>query len=113
MAEHVTKIIKEIPGLKHPFVKRKRGNRFIFGVALQVGESGFDGDKELLRSVQSICSDNNYKIRKDSCINFKEYFNKEPDSIIKNSPFRDIYYTSLVECLYNVPALCFLCMARL
>jgi hypothetical protein len=34
VAENVTKIIKDIPGLKHPFAKRKRGNRFIFGVAL-------------------------------------------------------------------------------
>jgi hypothetical protein len=34
VAENVTKIIKEIPGLKHPFAKRKRGNRIVFGVAL-------------------------------------------------------------------------------
>lgn len=33
VAENVTKIIKDIPGLKHPFAKRKRGNRLVFGVA--------------------------------------------------------------------------------
>jgi hypothetical protein len=99
VADNVTKIIKEIPGLKHPFAKRKRGNRFIFGVALQVGEPGFDGDKELLRCVQSICSDNNYKIRRDGCIFFKEYFKKDRAAIIKNSRFRDIYMPSLIEFL--------------
>ena len=99
VAEYVTKIIKEIPGLKHPFAKRKRGNRFIFGVALKVGEAGFDGDHELLKCVQSICTDNNYKIRRDGCIFFKEYFKQSRESIIKNKRFRDIYYPTLVDFL--------------
>ena len=99
MAENVTKIIKEIPGLKHPFAKRKRGNRLIFGVALQVGETGFDGDKELLKCVQSICSDNNYKIRRDGCIFFKEYFKQDRESIISNSRFRELYMPNLIEFL--------------
>ena len=97
--ENVTKILKEIPGLKHPFAKRKRGNRFIFGVALQVGETGFDGDRDLLKCVQSICADNNYKIRRDGCIFFKEYFKQSRESIIAGSRFRDIYMPNLIEFL--------------
>ena len=40
IAENVTKIIKDIPGLKHPFDKRKRGNHLVFSVAKYVGEEG-------------------------------------------------------------------------
>jgi hypothetical protein len=99
VAENVTKIIKEIPGLKHPFAKRKRGNRIVFGVALQMGEEGFDGDYELLKCVQSICTDNNYKIRRDGCIFFKEYFKKDRETIIQNERFREIYMPTLIDFL--------------
>ena len=99
MSENVTKIIKEIPGLKHPFAKRKRGNRIVFGVALQLGEIGFDGDLELLKCVQSICTDNNYKIRRDGCIFFKEYFKKDRETIIQNERFREIYMPTLIDFL--------------
>lgn len=99
VADNVTKIIKEIPGLKHPFAKRKRGNRLVFGVALNVGETGFDGDYELLKCVQSICTDNNYKIRRDGCIFFKEYFKRDRETIIANARFRDIYMPTLVDFL--------------
>jgi hypothetical protein len=53
-------------------------------VALEVGETGFDGDYELLKCVQSICTDNNYKIRRDGCIFLKEYLKKDRENIIKN-----------------------------
>jgi hypothetical protein len=34
--------IIEIPSLKNPFAKRKRGNRLITSLAKQIGEKGFD-----------------------------------------------------------------------
>jgi hypothetical protein len=53
----------------------------------------------LLKCVQSICSDNNYKIRRDGCIFFKEYFKKDRESIIKGERFRALYYPTLVDFL--------------
>ena len=44
VAENATKLIKDIPSLKHPFPKRKRGNRLIFAVAKNVGEEGIGYD---------------------------------------------------------------------
>ena len=99
VAENVTKVIKDMPGLKHPFAKRKVGNRLVFGVAKHVGEQGFDGDYELLKCVQSICADNNYKIRRDGCIFFKEYFKKDAETVMKGERFREIYWPTLVDFL--------------
>lgn len=44
VAEIATKAIKDIPTLKHPFPKRKLGNRLIFAVAKNVGEAGIGDD---------------------------------------------------------------------
>lgn len=44
VAENATKMIKDIPGLKNPFPKRKLGNRLIFAVAKNVGEDGISAD---------------------------------------------------------------------
>ena len=97
IADNVTKTIKEISGLKHPFAKRKIGNRLVFGVAKNVGESGLDHDSLLLKTVESICVDNNYKIRRDGCIFFKEYFKKSKDDIIKGERFKEIYKPLLLD----------------
>lgn len=74
VAENATKIIKDIPNLKNPISKRKRGNRLIFSVAKNVGEEGIEEDPQLMKSILNICCDNNYKIRRDGVIFFKEYF---------------------------------------
>lgn len=68
ISEHVTKVIKDIPGLKHPLPKRKRGNRLVFSVAKSIGEEGIDKDPLMLKLIMSICDDNNHRIRKDGCI---------------------------------------------
>ena len=44
VAENVTKMIKDIPSLKHQLPKRKRGNRLVFAVAKNIGEDGIDKD---------------------------------------------------------------------
>lgn len=54
-----------MPGLKNPFVKRKRGNRLITSLALKIGESGFDKEPLIIKLSLGICNDNNYKIRMD------------------------------------------------
>ena len=74
VAENATKLVKDMPSLKHPYPKRKRGNRLIFSIAKNVGEAGINEDPQLLRSINQICSDNNYKIRRDGVLFFKEYF---------------------------------------
>ena len=79
ISENVVKAIKDIPSLKNQFVKRKRGNRLVFSVAKNIGENGIDQDPLMLKLIMSICSDNNYKIRRDGVIFLKEYLkmNKE------------------------------------
>jgi hypothetical protein len=42
--KNVLPLVQEIPGLKNPFPKRKRGNRLITSLAKQMGEEGFDAD---------------------------------------------------------------------
>lgn len=44
VTENVIKVIKDIPGLKNPQPKRKRGNRLVFAVAKHLGEEKFDKD---------------------------------------------------------------------
>jgi len=51
----VTKPLKDMPGLKHPFAKRKRGNRLVFSVAKNIGEEGIDKDPLMLKLIMSIC----------------------------------------------------------
>jgi hypothetical protein len=74
VSENVISIIKDIPSLKNPFAKRKRGNRILLSCAKNLGESVFDKDPNIMKLVLSICHDNNYKIRKDGVIFLKEYF---------------------------------------
>lgn len=51
----------------------------------------------MLKTVNSICADNNYKIRRDGCIFFKEYFRKDRENIIKNERFRELYLPTLFD----------------
>lgn len=44
VAENATKLVKDIPSLKNPFPKRKRGNRLIFSIAKSMGEEGISDD---------------------------------------------------------------------
>ena len=44
VSEFVVKEIKDMPGLKNPFAKRKRGTKLILSVAKSVGEEGLDYD---------------------------------------------------------------------
>ena len=97
VAENATKLIKDIPGLKNPFPKRKRGNRLVFAIAKNVGEEGIDEDQQLLRSINSICTDNNYKIRRDGVLFFKDYFKSDSEKIVKSDRFKEAYLPTLVD----------------
>lgn len=44
-------IIMELPALKNPFPKRKKGNRLAVSFARQVGEIGFDKEPNVLRLI--------------------------------------------------------------
>lgn len=97
VSENATKMIKDIPGLKNPFPKRKLGNRLIFAVAKNVGEEGISSDSQLLKSIMNICSDNNYKIRRDGVLFFKEYFKDHTSQIVKGERFRETYLPTLLD----------------
>ena len=88
-----------MPGLKHPFAKRKRGNRLVFSVAKNIGEENMDKDPLMLKLVMSICQDNNYKIRRDGVIFMKEYLKKDKEKIIKQDRFQDTYLPMLFDFL--------------
>ena len=55
-------LIRELPSLKNPFVKRKKGNTLVTSMAGRLGEEGFDSEPILLKLILSICHDTNYKI---------------------------------------------------
>ncbi len=61
ISTNVVKLIKDMPGLKNPLRKRKRGFRLMLGVAKSVGEDGMDAEPALVKAIEAICSDNNYK----------------------------------------------------
>lgn len=43
-------------------------------LARQIGEAGLDREPAVLKLVLAICHDNNYKIRMDGALFFKDYF---------------------------------------
>lgn len=67
--------IMDMPSLKNPFAKRKRGNRLVISLAEKVGELGFDKEPMILKLSLGICNDNNYKIRMDGILFLKNYLN--------------------------------------
>ena len=96
-------VFMDMPSLKNPFPKRKRGNRLLISFAKQVGEVGFDKEPAVLKLVQGICHDNNYKIRMDGVLFFKDYL-KDPSTIISHPRFKAIYISELLELLNDEEA---------
>ena len=45
----------------------------------------------------NICSDNNYKIRRDGVLFFKEYFKDSTSQIVKGERFRETYLPTLLD----------------
>ena len=66
-------------------------------MAKNVGEVGIDDDPQLLKSIKIICSDNNYKIRRDGVLFLKEYFKTDIEKIVKNERFRETYLPTLLD----------------
>ena len=97
VSTNVVKLIKDMPGLKNPFAKRKRGNRLMLGVAKSVGEDGMDAEPALVKAIEAVCSDNNYKFRRDGVIFLKEYFQCNKAKIIKSPRFREVYLPQLID----------------
>jgi len=63
--KNIFPVFMDMPSLKNPVPKRKKGNRLLISFAKQIGEAGFDKEPAVLKLVQGICHDNNYKIRLD------------------------------------------------
>lgn len=77
--KNIYPVFMDLPSLKNPVPKRKKGNRLLMSFAKQIGEEGFDKEPGVLKMVLAICHDNNYKIRMDGVLFFKEYLNKEKE----------------------------------
>ena len=97
VSDNVVKHIKDMPGLKNPFAKRKRGNRLMLGVAKSVGEEGMDSEPALVKAIEAVCGDNNYKFRRDGCLFLKEYFQCNKVNILASPRFRDTYFPLLID----------------
>lgn len=98
-SECVIKAIKDIPALKNPFPKRKTGNVLVFAVAKSIGEIGIEKDPLILKLILGICHDNNYKIRRDGVIFFKEYIRQNKESLIGTERFTDTYLPLIIDFL--------------
>lgn len=63
-----------------------------------MGEEGIEEDPQLMKSILNICCDNNYKIRRDGVIFFKEYFKSENrEKIVNSERFRETYLPTLLD----------------
>lgn len=75
-------MFSELSSLKNPLPKRKKGNRLLSSFAKQISEAGFDKEPAVLKQILAICHDNNYKIRMDGALFFKEYLIEGNESIL-------------------------------
>lgn len=95
-------IIMELPILKNPFPKRKRGNKLVSSFARQVGEEGFDKEPMVLKLIFGICHDNNYKIRTDGVLFLKQYLKNEK---VKSHPrLKEQYIPEVIDLLNDEEA---------
>lgn len=97
VSEYVVKEIKDMPGLKNSFAKRKRGTKLILMVAQNVGEEGMEFEPLLMKIIRQICGDNNYKFRRDGVLFLKDYFTSNKAELLKSDRFRYDYLPLLRE----------------
>lgn len=97
-------LFAEMPQLKNPLPKRKKGNRLVMSFAKQIGEAGFDKEPAVLKLVQAICHDNNYKIRMDGVAFFKEYLREPSPGVVGHPRFKEVYLSELLELLQDEEA---------
>ena len=91
--------IKDLPSLKNSFQKRKHGIRLLLAVAKSMGEDGFDSDPQVMKLILAICHDNNYKIRRDGVLFFRDYFQENIDKVVENERFEEVYLPELFDYL--------------
>lgn len=68
-------------------------------MAKSIGENGIEKDPLILKLILSICHDNNYKIRRDGVIFFKEYIRLYKDSLIGTERFIETYLPLIIDFL--------------
>ena len=73
-------------------------------LAKQIGEAGFDKEPSILKLVFAICHDNNYKIRMDGALFFKDYLNEKAETIVQHHRFKSVYIGELIELLNDEEA---------
>ena len=97
VSEKVIQEIKELLNMKNPIAKRKLGNRLIFCVTKSIGEEGLNNEPLIMKLVNNICQDNNYKIRRDGVIFLKEYLNESKSKILESPRFKEVYLPALID----------------
>ena len=81
VVKNIFPVFMEMPSLTNPLPKRKKGTRLLMSFAKQIGEVGFDKEPSVLKMVLAICHDNNYKIRMDGVLFFKEYLSEDKPNV--------------------------------
>ena len=61
---HVIKQIVELPSKKQSYAKRKVGFEMFWALAEAKGEEGFKQEPHIIRIVMGMCTDTNWKLRK-------------------------------------------------
>ena len=97
-------LFMDMPSLKNPLPKRKKGNRLLMSFAKQIGEAGFDREPAVLKLVLAICHDNNYKIRMDGALFFKDYLQESSEKVLGHPRFKQVYVGELLEFLQDEEA---------
>ncbi len=75
---------------------RKRGDHLINSIALAHQEEAFDTEPMILKLILNTIMDNNWKIRLDAVIFFRDYL---PKVISSSTRFENIYIPNLIELL--------------
>mmetsp|Transcript_30627 Transcript_30627/g.30098 ORF Transcript_30627/g.30098 Transcript_30627/m.30098 type:complete len:123 (-) Transcript_30627:1408-1776(-) len=70
---NVIKRISDLPLMKLPFQWRIVGFEMFCGLAEAKGEEGFKAEPSILRNINNMCSDTNWKIRMKGAIFLYEY----------------------------------------
>ena len=90
--------LQELLNNKNTQETRKVGQRILFTAALNLGEEGLNKEPTYLKMMKSVFHDNNYKLRRDGVIFFKEYLiGSNAETICKSSRFEDTYLPELLD----------------
>ena len=95
----VLDLIADWPNPKNNLPKRKLGNRLFMGIGKNIGEAGLDKVHVVINTLQELCQDMNFTIRKDAALWLKDYLIKNIETLKGTPRFEDVYLPEIQELL--------------